>query len=118
MNEFREANEKLIKIAADIGKATFEVNLARDKFLEAEAVHERKFAQTILEEKAKNKKKTQTDLKSKAIVATEDSRMELVRSESRYRALQEDVKSLYAQLDALREMCFNLRKEAGLGGAQ
>jgi hypothetical protein len=114
MSDFEDVNKHLEKVIKDIDSSTFHLTLKIKPYLELKARYNKEFQAAILEHKAKDPKLTQTDLKARATIDTDVTHSELIGHESAYRSGKEELRGLYLQVEALKELSFNLRKEAGL----
>lgn len=114
MSGFLEVNNELLDITEQIESLTFELNAAREDHLTKKAIYENEFSRYILETKVKDPDATQTDIKAMATNLAHQTRMESIRADSNYHRILNVLKARHDRLDALREVSYNLRKEAGI----
>lgn len=101
-------------LSQDIEALHLPLSKAREETLFRKAEYENQYSQAILLYKLKDQDATQTDLKANAVQASFAARLEMIRAESTYHALQNSMKAKTDALEALREVSFNLRKEASI----
>lgn len=114
MPGFTEVNQDLARIAQELETKGAELEAAREAYLLKKAEYENAFAAEMLHSKLANPEMTQTDIKAKATTATHKLHLDLVIAECAYKRLSNQIRNMRDRLEALREVSFNLRKEASL----
>lgn len=109
MKEMQEIEEKLKLLPAEIEKKSVEVNTARKNWQLKKAEYELKYHKVILTTKAKMEGRTQTDLKSEAVLESHQERLNMITAEATYESSKTELKGLMNQLDSVRERGWNLR---------
>ena len=112
---FQSINEELKQAAKDIEVKTFELNNATTAYLESEAFYDKEFSMFFLETKLKNPEMTQSEIKANAVCLAYESKLAMIKAESSYRKLQNEIKMLRDKLDSFKEISYNLRREFSQG---
>lgn len=105
-------NQKLMTANEEMGKLAWEMNQATDEYLQAKLKTSSQYARYVLEVKAADHHLTTMEMKAKADLMTEHLRIEEVKCESTYKKLRIRMEMLQLQLEALKEVSFNMRQEA------
>ena len=109
---FASLNEDLDRVSRDIESTTYDVDIAREAFLIKEAEYDNAYSHAILCSIANNSELTQTDLKAMATAECHPLNMDRIMAKSTYMKAQNRLKALRDRLDALKELGYNLRREA------
>lgn len=112
MDSFANLNQQLQDIGMRIELKNNELNTYMKNFLICEAEYDHAVAGEQLRIKATFPELSQLELKARAIEATFQKRLETIRFESTYKKAMNDIKAMRDRLDALKEVSYNLRKEA------
>lgn len=112
MSEFTNVNNELIHIEQELQVKTNSINHAREAYLYAKADYENTFSRYLLETKVNKPEMTQSEIKAMATNLSYEKKLNLITKESSYKALSNEIRSLRDRIDVLREVSFNLRKEA------
>ena len=110
-NPFDEANKSLFDTAELIELKTGELEQAREKYLFAEAAYEHVYSRFLLATKIKEPDMVQSEIIAQAKMLSYESKLEMIKTESTYRRLQNEVKSLRDRLDVWKEVSYNLRRD-------
>lgn len=113
-SDFRAVNAELDQLTRDITTKSGQLEEARETYLNAKAAYEFRLNGQRLEAKAKDPDATQTDVNAQAAQMAHILRLEMIKAECSMRKLASEIRAHRDRLEALREVSFNLRKEASL----
>ena len=111
---FQQVNQELDELTKTIEATTFQMTEAREKYLLKKGEYKNSLAMHQRQTKLKNPEMTQTDVNAEATNLAYPVYIEMVMADSAYSKRINELRAARDRLDALRELSYNLRKEASI----
>ena len=109
-----ELNRELYEISLNLDYRYSELSEKRNSYIIAKAEYENSKDKFTIEAKQRDQSATQTDISANAVCLSHESRMKMIRCDSEYNKLKNEIKALESKKDSLIEMCQNIRKEMSM----